>query len=175
MLVDDDKNILDSLSRILGNSNYEFFKCRDGLAALDLLEREKDGMDVIIADHKMPYLEGTELLMRIREEYPNVIRIMLTGYDDMKLAMKAINEGRVFKFFLKPCDISELKLAVKHALIYRDLWKENREFLKKIIQQEEIIRSLHQHFPEDHQFEEKFQEFSAQDLSLDDFYKQYFS
>lgn len=147
VLVDDDVNMLDSMWRILSGDEYELFKFDNPLKAIDLIDHLNGNVDVVISDNKMPYLKGTDLLISLRKKYPNIIRIMLTGQSDMTDAQSAINEGKVYRFFIKPVDPYEIQLVVKHALAHRDLWLDNKRLLEKVKKQDATIESLEKEHP----------------------------
>jgi DNA-binding NarL/FixJ family response regulator len=77
--------------------------------------------DVIISDDDMPGMTGTELLEVVRRQHPDVVRIMYTGYATLQRAVRAINEGHIFQYLLKPCKPTEIVNVVREAL------KEKRE------------------------------------------------
>ena len=132
MLVDDDRNVLESLARVLRRDDYEFLKFEDARSAWKFL-RDCDGnVDIIISDNKMPHAQGTDLLIEMRRMYPNVIRIMLTGQSSVEDARKATLAGKVYRFLTKPCDPDELRLIITHALAHKDLWDENRRLKEQI-------------------------------------------
>ncbi len=121
MVVDDEENILDSLSKILEFSDD--FKCEvttssNGNEALGkLVEKE---YDLILADYKMPGMTGVELLGRAKEIWPSTIRILVTGFSDIDIAKEAINKAHVYSYIGKPWDNDELMLTVSEALKRKD-------------------------------------------------------
>ena len=121
MVVDDEENILDSLSKILEFSDD--FKCEvttssNGNEALGkLVEKE---YDLILADYKMPGMTGVELLGRAKEIWPSTIRILVTGFSDIDIAKEAINKAHVYSYIGKPWDNDELLLTMAEALKRKD-------------------------------------------------------
>ncbi len=83
-------------------------------------------IDVVISDHLMPGMTGLEFLSLVRDRYPHAIRIMLTGHADTSTALKAINEGEIYRFLTKPCDPIELQIALHLACEKLQLERENR-------------------------------------------------
>jgi DNA-binding NtrC family response regulator len=104
----------------------EVVKCLSAQEALDALENYAGEIDLIISDNLMPGTRGVDLLIEVRQRYPNTVRVMLTGHSDLEDAKAAINEGEVYRFLTKPCAPEELKAVVRHAFLHRDLWLENR-------------------------------------------------
>ena len=121
LVVDDEENILNSLSKILESS--EDFKCvvttaSNGNAALGkLVDKE---FDLILADYKMPGMTGVELLGKAKEIWPMTIRILVTGFSDVDIAKEAINRAHVYSYIGKPWDNDELMLTVSEALKRKD-------------------------------------------------------
>ena len=108
LLIDDDANILHGLTRVLRNQPYKIYTARSGNEALGILKAWN--VDVVVSDENMPGISGTDLLKWVAENYPEVMRILLTGNATTETAIRAINEADVFHFFTKPC--SEMKLAI---------------------------------------------------------------
>ena len=90
------------------------------------MEKQHD-IKVVISDERMPGTSGSEFLSMIRRDFPHVVRIMLTGYASIDAAMKAINEGEIYRFFMKPWDDYELKVNVRTAIDKFNLEEELRE------------------------------------------------
>ena len=114
LLVDDDPNILHGLARVLRNQPYELYTARSADEAMALLKAWN--VDVIVSDEQMPGISGSDLLAWVAENYPDVMRIVLTGHATAETAIRAINEGDVYHFFTKPCDEVELALTIRKAL-----------------------------------------------------------
>src|SRR3990170_6289075 len=104
---------------------YRIFSAGSGLEGLSVIEREK--ISLVLSDHRMPGMEGVEFLSEVRKKSPETIRLMLTGYADIRAVMNAINQGEVYRFITKPWDDEEIKLIVRGAIKHYDLVTENRE------------------------------------------------
>ena len=113
LIVDDDPLILNSLRRTL--RRREVVATSDPRAALELL-REEPGFAVIVADLLMPGIDGVKLLREALRISPDTTRIMLTGQAGLKDAVAAVNDGRVFRFLLKPCPAETLREAVEDGI-----------------------------------------------------------
>lgn len=140
LFVDDEANVLTSMKRIFRQENYEIFTAPSGQAALDLMEREN--IQVVICDHRMPGMKGTELLQQIKKHHPQTIRIMLTGYADVDAIMGAVNDGAVYKFITKPWNDDDLRLTVSLALEQYDLIQENKSLKKQAVKQRKELKQL---------------------------------
>ena len=109
LVVDDEPDNLDLLYRTF-RRDYKVLKAESGTRALELL-REEGEVAVIISDQRMPEMKGTEFLSRTVPDFPNTVRIILTGFTDIEDLVDAINSGQVYKYITKPWDPNELKNA----------------------------------------------------------------
>ncbi len=145
LLVDDSRPVLHALERMLLGQGYIIHTAESGHGALDIL-RTQD-IDLIITDESMPGLSGTDLLGVLKNLYPDVIRIMLTGIADMEVLKNAVNRGEIYRFFTKPWDDYELLLAVRQGLQHRFLEKENSRLRTVVSHQEKMLGQLEKEFP----------------------------
>jgi len=145
--VDDDANILDSIERVLFNDDYEITKFTNPIEAFEMISKSNGDIDLVISDNKMPQIKGVDFLISLRKKYPDIIRIMLTGESDLQDAQYAINDGKVYRFLIKPVDPYELELLIKRALAHKDLWLNNKKLLEKVKAQELTISSLEKDYP----------------------------
>jgi DNA-binding NtrC family response regulator len=145
LLVDDDPNVLEGLRRALYQQPYEILVAGGGMAALELLA--SPGADVIVSDHDMPGMRGTELLARARAAYPDTMRILLTGKGTFELALQAINDGEVYRFLTKPCNVVELAVTLRQALVQRALIVESRRLLQTVRRQAAMMDELEGELP----------------------------
>ena len=113
LLVDDEPNILNALTRLLRREGYTILACTSPLEAFDLLA--KHDVQVVISDQRMPDMSGTEFLARVRQLYPNTVRLVLTGYTDLDSVTGAINRGAIYKFLTKPWDDDLLRDEIREA------------------------------------------------------------
>jgi DNA-binding NtrC family response regulator len=114
LFVDDETGVLKAMQRIFHLENYKIFTAPSGQQALSVLESEN--IQVVVSDHRMPGMTGTELLQEVKKRWPKTIRIMLTGYADVEAVMGAVNDGAVYKFITKPWNDDDLRLTVSLAL-----------------------------------------------------------
>lgn len=113
LFVDDEENILHSLKRLLRKEPYQILCCRSAAEAFELLALHQ--VQVIISDQRMPEMNGTEFLSRVKEMYPDTIRLVLSGYTDLRSVTDAINHGAIYKFLTKPWQDDALKAEVAAA------------------------------------------------------------
>jgi len=129
MLVDDEVDILDTMS-ILLEEEYRIVTAERGDKALELLEKQE--VDLLIADQRMPGMTGVDLLARVRELHPEIVRLILTGYTDFDAMLKAINEGRVYRYIIKPWDENDMRVTIRQALEWKDLREKQGELAAEI-------------------------------------------
>ncbi|MFQ5708637.1 MAG: SpoIIE family protein phosphatase [bacterium] len=133
MLVDDEEMVLQSLSSYLKlETDYQVLTFKSPSEALKALKRTK--VDLVISDFLMPEMNGLEFLAQVKAMYPEVSRILLTGYADKENAIKAINEVGLFQYIEKPWDNDSLKLIIRNGITNKSL--------KEILEQK--IRDLDQ-------------------------------
>lgn len=142
LLVDDEPRVLSGLERVLSEEPYEILTAQSGPEALSTLAEIE--IDVVVADHDMPGMTGTELLSKVYVDYPTTVRIMLTGKATVEVAIEAINSGAITQLLTKPCDPEELVLAIHQALIKKDLKDEAGKLVaienKEIVALDEVER-----------------------------------
>jgi DNA-binding NtrC family response regulator len=113
LFVDDERRVLTSM-RAMFRRDYEVLLANSGPEALALL-REHD-VDVIVSDQRMPGMTGVEVLKQVKLLAPRAMRILLTGYADLKAIEASINEGEVFRYLTKPCAAEQLREAIELAV-----------------------------------------------------------
>jgi FixJ family two-component response regulator len=123
LLVDDEENITSALVRLLRQDGYRILRADGGQAGLDLLEKNEVG--VIISDQRMPGMTGVEFLGKVRQLYPETVRIVLSGYTELNSVTDAINRGSVYKFFTKPWEDDLLRANIKEAFQHYEMKMEN--------------------------------------------------
>ncbi len=140
LAVDDEQNLLEGLRVALWRSEYDLKLAKDPQEALEILRREP--VDIVISDHLMPGMTGLEFLGLVHDRHPNVIRIMLSGHADTGTAIRAINEGEIYRFLTKPCDRSELLVTLHLACEKLALERENRRLLALVRTNPELLARL---------------------------------
>ncbi|MGF2037884.1 MAG: response regulator [Nostoc sp. CmiVER01] len=140
LVVDDEPDNLDLLYRTFYR-DYKVLRANSGPAALDLLAQEGE-VAVIISDQRMPMMSGTEFLSLTATQYPDIIRIILTGYTDVEDLVEAINAGKVFKYVTKPWEAEELKAVVRQALDTHNVLKARTRELTRTLRQESLLNTV---------------------------------
>lgn len=145
LVVDDDQSLGNLLKEVLETQGHEVLLAPRAEDALSLLERET--VDVVISDERMPGMSGSEFLTVVNRKYPDTIRIILTGYASLDGAIRAINEGEIYRFFTKPCNPFDLAVTVRQALQQRALVRESRKLLRIARRQKAFIEELEEKYP----------------------------
>jgi response regulator RpfG family c-di-GMP phosphodiesterase len=131
LFVDDEPNLLEGIRRQL-RREFSLTTASGGQAALELIT-SKGPFAVIVSDMRMPVMDGIQLLRKVQEISPDSIRMMLTGNADVSTAVKAVNEGRIFRFLSKPCPPAALRQALEAALQQYRLIMAERELLEETL------------------------------------------
>ena len=145
LIVDDEAIIREALIDAFSREPYGVFSADCALNALDILSREH--IDVILSDELMPGMKGSELLAIVRKKYPDTIRMILTGHASLESAIRAINEGEIYRFFTKPCSVVDLMVNVRQALQHRDLTKGSQRLVQFTKDQSQYIDGLEKEHP----------------------------
>ena len=124
LFVDDEVNILRAVQRLMRNEPCEVLTTSRGSEALELLD--SNPVQVVVTDQRMPEMSGVDLLSSVRERQPDVVRMMLTGYTEMNVAVEAINRGEIYRLITKPWNDEELKATLRQAFDHYDLKGEIR-------------------------------------------------
>ena len=145
LIVDDEPTVTAVLRDAFSREPYRILSAGSAEDALPILDREE--MDVVISDEKMPGMSGTEFLAVVRKKYPDSIRMILTGHASLESAVRAINEGEIYRFFTKPCNVLDIALTVRQALQKRELRRENQHLLSLQQQHSAMIEKLERKYP----------------------------
>lgn len=145
LLVDDSPSVIASLKRVFYAEDIDIYSAESGTTGLDILAQRP--IKVVISDEMMPGMTGTEFLKAVKERYPFVIRMILTGNASIEAAMRAVNEGEIYRFFSKPWDDVQLLLAVRSAFEKYDLEAENRLLLQTVKRQAVELKLIERRYP----------------------------
>ena len=140
LVVDDEPDNLDLLYRTF-HRQYKVLRAESGPVALEILERER-GIAAIVSDQRMPVMSGTELLRITAAQYPDIIRIILTGYTDVEDLVEAINSGKVFKYVTKPWEAEHLKDIVSQAIDTHNVLKIRTDELSRSLRRESLLNTV---------------------------------
>lgn len=129
LLVDDEENNLMLLYRTL-RGKYDIVKTTSPLDAIELLKTQH--FHLILSDHKMPDMDGVQLLKHVYETYPETVRILVTAFSDISILIGSINEAKIYRYIKKPFNPKELELVVEAGLEYFQLKKDNEVLINDL-------------------------------------------
>lgn len=129
LVIDDEENILKALRRQF-RRDYDVHTARSAHKGLEVMRNES--IAVIISDQRMPEMSGSEFFSEVRHQHPRAIRLLLTGYADLKGVIAAINEGSIFRYITKPWDPVELDTIVREAFERHDLIMRNEHMVEAL-------------------------------------------
>jgi len=132
LCVDDEEFILDGLRDML-RRGFEVHTATGAIVALAMLRKEPDAYAVVLSDMRMPGMFGSEFLREARTVAPNAVRMLLTGYADLDSAIRAVNDGQLFRFLTKPCEPEQLMRACIAALAQHRLITAERVLLEQTL------------------------------------------
>jgi DNA-binding NtrC family response regulator len=119
LFVDDEVNILKALQRLLRADDMKVLTASRASEALDILEKRP--AQVVVTDQRMPEMCGVDFLASVRERFPDVVRMMLTGYTEINVAVDAINRGEIYRLITKPWNDDELRATLRQAFNHASL------------------------------------------------------
>ncbi|CEG57982.1 HD domain-containing phosphohydrolase [Legionella fallonii] len=140
LLVDDEVNIVNSLKRVFLPLKYEVFAACSGSDGLNILEQNH--IDIIISDMRMPEMDGATFLKKTAEKWPDISRILLTGYADINSAISAVNEGQIEYYLHKPWQINELEVVIQNIMEKRILREKNINLQIELIEKNKELQFL---------------------------------
>ena len=130
IIVDDTKEVLSSFQRELRTEPYNFYYALSGEDALEILA--ENPCKLIISDIKMPRMDGFELLAKVQELYPEMIRVVLSGHSDVKLILTLVNKGGIYRYLTKPWEMEDVRSTIRQCIELYDLRKEVVELRQKL-------------------------------------------
>src|SRR3989304_3060935 len=131
LFVDDDINILAAYRRQF-HGQFQLETAPSGTEGLEYLV-QPEGIAVVVADYRMPGMDGVQFLRKAREIAPDTVRMMLTGYAELSQAIEAVNEGSIFRFLTKPCSPETLLQAIQAAFTQYRLIHAEHELLENTL------------------------------------------
>ena len=124
LIVDDERNIRQTLARFLESCNYRVAVADSGRQALDIMSKCSD-FDLVLSDWRMAEIDGLELLKSIKAKFPATVVILMTAYGTIDNAVAAMKAG-AYDYFTKPFSLDQVQHAVERALEVKDLRTQNR-------------------------------------------------
>jgi len=163
LCVDDEPNVLNALRRLFIDNNYTIITAASGPEGISILEKEH--VQLVISDYRMPSMSGVEFLREVYKRWPNTVRIVLSGYADVSAIVGAINEGHIYKFIPKPWNDDELKVTISNALERYFLFKKNTELTAELKNKNDELLELNDQLQKLYEEQSKSLEFRSRSLS----------
>ncbi len=142
LVVDDELNVLKSLRRLFFDSDYKVLTAESGAEGREMFKKHL--IHLVISDFRMPDMDGVEFLTKVKEDYPDTIRMILSGYADVAAVVSAINDGHVYKFIAKPWNDQELLTTIMRAFEQYDLQRENLRLYTQLQSRNKDLEALAQ-------------------------------
>jgi two-component system, probable response regulator PhcQ len=140
LLVDDEPNLTSALVRSLDRTQFQIFTADSAQQGLMILAG--NDIDVVVSDERMPGMTGSQFLSEVRKQWPNTIRMILSGQADLEAAVRAINEGEVYRFLLKPCHPKDLQMTILQGLQHKKLVAQSRRLLMEHQKTQNLLEEL---------------------------------
>ncbi|HSN90907.1 MAG TPA: response regulator, partial [Anaeromyxobacteraceae bacterium] len=140
LVVDDDDHVRRALRRVLRRSRCRVLDAPDGKGALDILTREP--VQVVVSDYRMPGMNGVEFLRAVKERWPAIQRVLLTGQADSSAIEEAVNQSEIFRFIWKPWDDAHLLITIESAIEQYWTQEENGRLQKLLTERNEALERL---------------------------------
>ena len=133
LFIDDEEKVLTSIKRGLRDEPYNVLFARSGKETLEILQQQE--VHVVVTDMRMPKMDGLELLGIVKNNYPHIIRMILSGYANTNTLLEAINQREIFRFITKPWKFDEeLKVTIHQAIELYDLHDERDRLIDELKQ-----------------------------------------
>ncbi len=129
LYVDDEPNNLISFKAAF-RRDYEIYTAESGAEGRKILDNNK--ISIVITDQRMPFMTGVEFLESIVNDYPNTIRILITGFSDIQAVIDAINKGKIYHYVQKPWDETYLRNIISNAFETHRLRRENKFMMEQL-------------------------------------------
>ena len=140
LFVDDEESILSSLKRLLRKEPYKVYTAVGGEAGLELLAEHE--VQLVVSDQRMPEMTGTQLLQKVRQQWPDTVRVVLSGYAEADVIVDAINQGEVYRFIAKPWKDEALKTTIRQCFEHYEITQENLRLTEQTQLQVKQLQNL---------------------------------
>ncbi len=137
LIIDDERDVINALLRQLRKEPIIILSASSTEEAFTILKENK--VHLVIADHRMPSTTGVEFLRRVKKQWPDIVRFIISGYIETALLISAINEGEVYRFITKPWDGKKLKEYIYDGLQHYDVLESNRDVMNELLKYNECL------------------------------------
>lgn len=132
LYLDDEQENLNSFKAAF-RRDFKIFTAINAEEAEKILDKEASTISIILSDQRMPKINGIEFFERIKEKYPEMIRILVTGYTDINVVIDAINKSQVYKYIQKPWDVNYMRKIIEQAFEVFTLRRENKKLTDDLL------------------------------------------
>lgn len=139
LLVDDDQALTEGIKRRLHRERYRIICAASGDEALRILAETE--VDALLSDEHMPGLSGVDLLTEVHRRWPAVVNLMLSGKASAGTIVRALNQGQIFRFLIKPCEAEEIAESLRQALAHKRVIERCREILPVSRRMHELLQA----------------------------------
>ncbi|MDL1956239.1 MAG: response regulator [Candidatus Desulfofervidus auxilii] len=140
LFVDDEVRILAAIKRMLRQENYKKIFVSRAIEALEIIEKEP--VQVLVTDLRMPEMDGLALIRKVKEKKPEIVCIILTAYSQVPTLLAAINQGDVFRYLTKPWNSEEdFKKVIQEAIACYEQQEEQKNLIKRLTLQTRAMRN----------------------------------
>jgi two-component system NtrC family sensor kinase len=143
LVVDDDEHVRRAIRRVLRRAPCNIVDAADAAAALEVLEREP--VQVVVSDYRMPGMTGVEFLRAVKERWPRIQRVLLTGHADSTAIEEAVNQSEIFRFIWKPWDDAHLLITIQSAIDQYWTAEENERLQILLTERNQDLERLNRH------------------------------
>jgi two-component system NtrC family sensor kinase len=143
LCVDDERNVLRALERLFMDDDYEILTAGSGEEGLELLGTT-DPVQIIISDYRMPGVNGVDFLREACRQWPETVRIVLSGYADTAAVVAAINDGEIYKFIPKPWNDDELRVTIGNAVERYFLHRKNQQLMQELTESNAELQAINE-------------------------------
>ncbi|MCW8898190.1 MAG: response regulator [Flavobacteriales bacterium] len=132
LYLDDEQENLNSFKAAF-RRDFKIYTAINAEEAEKILEKEAGTISIILSDQRMPKVTGIEFFEKIKEKYPEMIRILVTGYSDINVVIDAINKSQVYKYIQKPWDVDYMRKLIEQAFEVFTLRRENKKLTEDLL------------------------------------------
>jgi signal transduction histidine kinase len=161
LVVDDEPDVVQSIQDLL-RLDYKVLGATRAIEGLRIMENVE--VHVVMSDQRMPEVTGVEFLRRVRDNHPDTIRLLITGYADIKAVIDAINQGSVYRYITKPWDPDELQTIIRQAAEQRDLLEERKRLLAELTNKNQELEEANAELKQANSLKEAFIRVASHEL-----------
>lgn len=145
LFVDDEPQVLEGICDVLHKETFEVLTASSVQKAMSILAKVQ--VDIVVSDERMPDMAGSEFLGVVRRLYPDTVRIVLTGQATVEAMVRAINDGEIYRFLVKPCHPEVLASTIRDALLIKKFKLEATRLIACNRRNRAVLESLEQRHP----------------------------